>query len=453
MKTKMNIFKQYFFAVTDPKKYNEMVKLGGGRVFLYILLLTIITITISLTGPIISYFNMGGITNVVDNYVPKFILKDGSFSTNLKINDVFDMDDFFDENYSASEAASSDGAARIRPYIIYFISKEFELIEDNYTNYSNYSGYSRYQSKQLAQDLINESSDAKFYLFVDTSVNTVADAIASNEVPITDFNVDNAIIITKNDFAFFDEDDLDDLIQNSSLITYEYDDLFEEDINLSKDDVLDTIRQILPFFYAMFIVFIILFLVFSIIGWFVAGLIYSVIALIVNSITKKRIPYGNLLKIAIYAQTTTIILKTILAYTPVPSYILTYGGYIITVVYIVLAINGIEKVTTTPYNGGYGYNSPNGYPPYQYGNQSQDNNYNQFNNNGYGYNQTNNGYNQNNNYNQTNNGYNQNSNYNQYNNDYNQNNNYNQTNNNFNQSGNNDDNSTKNNNDDWNKVN
>lgn len=125
MKNNMNIFRQYFFAITNPKKYSEMTRLGGGRVFLYMLLLSIVTTFITLAGPVTTYFKSGGATKVIDEYLPEFRLDNNSFTTTLKYNGVFDMDDFIYVDDPEQMLTSKDIAEEIRPYLIYILAEDF----------------------------------------------------------------------------------------------------------------------------------------------------------------------------------------------------------------------------------------------------------------------------------------------------------------------------------------
>lgn len=356
MKNNMNIFRQYFFAITNPKKYSEMTRLGGGRVFLYMLLLSIVTTFITLAGPVTTYFKSGGATKVIDEYLPEFRLDNNSFTTTLKYNGAFDMDDFIYVDDPEQMLTSKDIAEEIRPYLIYILAEEFSLAGEDLSNV---------QSQQIAENLSEELYDAKFYLFIDTSVDTVSEAVKENLINADGKRIDNAIIFTKHDFAILDEDELADIetADDINTSTYDFSD-GTDSLTIDKKEVMQYIKQIMPFIYAIFGVFVILYIGISMLGWAFAGLLFSIIGLIVNAITKKHLIFGTLFKISVYAQTTTIILKTLLSYTAVPSLVLTYGGYIITVIYIVFAINNTENIHTNPFNNDYQYNNSDNHTDY-----------------------------------------------------------------------------------------
>ena len=87
----MNIFAELIHAVYDFKSYTIFRKNGGGRTFLYALLLNGIYFILSLVLPVMAtFFLMGGFLGAAKEVVPDFQLKDGK----LWVDETYDIQEY-----------------------------------------------------------------------------------------------------------------------------------------------------------------------------------------------------------------------------------------------------------------------------------------------------------------------------------------------------------------------
>lgn len=356
MKPRMNIFKQYFYAVTNPKKYAYMVKLGGGRIFLYLLLLSLLS-TICFIGPAINaYLKVGGISSLIENYIPDFSFKNGELTTDIKIDQSFEFDDLTEmfEDSDFDNIYDDEYIKMIQTIIITSMAKNFSNIDMD-------TDYTQDDIQYISQELARELEDESFYLYLDTSVDSVSELIESKKVDLEKINEDNIIIVAKKDYSVLDKKSKLETIETNYIESYYY--VSSSDANISKSDITEVFDMIMPYMYVIFVVFVIIFIFANIISWLVSSLILAVIALIANAITHKHFTYGTLFKVAVYAHTTSIFLSIILSFIyNAPSYVNLIINWILPIVYIVLAILNMEDTPiVTPYNNMYNgpYNNPN----------------------------------------------------------------------------------------------
>ena len=406
MKPKMNIFKQYFYAMTNPKKYGEMTKLGGGRIFLYLLILSLIS-TVCFAVPIVTtYFNIGNISDVIDSYVPDFSFENGNFETDLKIAKSYDFESMVEEFEDAEidSLTDDDLIEEIQSIMIFTFAETFSNIDIN-------TDYSDAEMQALKNEITQQLQDESFYLYLDTSVDSVISLVKDEIIDLEDIKEENVILITKTDYSVMDKQDKLLAIETEEITSYTYGDNTEFEIE--KTDIIDVIKSIMPVVYIIFAIVLVFMLFINIIGWLITSLFFAVLALIANALTHKHFKFGTLFKVAVYAHTTTIILDIILSFVPALPFVLNFLiGLVLPMVYIVLAILYMEDVPVNPYNNMYynnnQYNNPYNNNQYNnpYNNNNQYNNpYNNQYNNQFDNNQTNNNQNinQNQNYTDTNN--------------------------------------------------
>ncbi len=86
-KPSSSVFVNLFRAFYSPKNYPTFIRLRNGKVFLYILLLSLITVAFTLV-PLSSYFfsHYGSLEKVITHNIPDFSLKDGTFSVDKTVH-------------------------------------------------------------------------------------------------------------------------------------------------------------------------------------------------------------------------------------------------------------------------------------------------------------------------------------------------------------------------------
>jgi len=356
MKPKMNIFKQYFYAITNPKKYGDMAKLGAGRVFLYLLILSLFSTICTFTPAIVTYFRVGGVEKLIDNYIPDFSFKNGTLKTELKISKSFDMESLEEELNDASldDIYDEEVIENIRNIMLFAIANNFSEIDFDQT-YDQVEMQLKMQ--EINEELTEKLQEESFYLYVDTSVTSVSELIDSEELMLEEIEDDNVAIFTQTDFAVFDKNDINNAIENNRITSYPY--ASSAEISISKTDITDVIKDILPIMYVFVVIFIFIYIFAIIIGWLISSLIFAVLALIANAATHKHFTFGTLFKVSVYAHTTSIIICALLGLIPnEPPIISTLISWLLPILYIVLAILYMDDTPVVPLNNWNMYNQP-----------------------------------------------------------------------------------------------
>ncbi len=114
-----------------------------------------------------------------------------------------------------------------------------------------------------------------------------------------------------------------------------------EDLEITRDD-LKNIIEIFSSWYLILIAPLIIF--FIIIYKLILMLVYSVVALIANAVTNKRLDYGALLSVSAVAMGPILIADTIFELAVTSISIPWYAGLIVTGGYIIFMINSLEDV-------------------------------------------------------------------------------------------------------------
>lgn len=83
----MNIFKQFKIALYQFDQYSELTKIRGLRVFLYEVLLFLITTAISMIPFIVVFVNYGGTKGIIEKLVPDFKIENGILSAETSVFD------------------------------------------------------------------------------------------------------------------------------------------------------------------------------------------------------------------------------------------------------------------------------------------------------------------------------------------------------------------------------
>lgn len=359
MRPRINIFKQIAYAITKPKKYPVMAQLGAGRIFLYLLILSIFSTICIFTPPIITYFKLGGVERIADSYIPEFSFNSDTLLTDVKIQSSFDFDSFieiYEDDLSIDEIYDDDLIETFNTLTIYSLIKSFSQLDiDNM--------YSEAELTEYQEELIDELQNESFYLFVDTSYSSVGELIYSNDFNLEEITEDNLAILTRSDYAFLSKKEIKAAIETNELTTYTYENA--DEFEISKDDIMQLIKTIIPVIYIIVAVIIIFFIFFQIIGWLISSLIFAVLAMIANLLTHKNYKFGSLFIVSIYAHTASIILSALLNFGPdFPTIISSLIGWILPIVYIVLVIlnNDDTSFEKPAVQGMYDYfNSPNNY--------------------------------------------------------------------------------------------
>ena len=103
----MSFFRQIINACYAFDKYHLLVKISLPKVLFYLFIITVVQLIIMLSPICAEYMEEGGITGIIDKYVPEFEIKDGVFYCDKKINYVdsladsiivMDSDKVFDES-------------------------------------------------------------------------------------------------------------------------------------------------------------------------------------------------------------------------------------------------------------------------------------------------------------------------------------------------------------------
>lgn len=105
---KVNFFKQIFYAVSKPKKYVELTKISTGRLVGFVFLLVLLTTASSFLIPLVVNEAMGkGFTEVIEDYMPEFELKNGVLDvdgkTEVKENGTVFVVDTTVDHYTSSD--------------------------------------------------------------------------------------------------------------------------------------------------------------------------------------------------------------------------------------------------------------------------------------------------------------------------------------------------------------
>lgn len=102
----MSFFKQIINACYAFDKYYLLVKVSLPKVLFYLFVITLVQFIVMLMPIYVEYAEKGGITGIIDKYIPEFEIKDGVFYCEKKINYVdnladsiiiVDSDKIFDE--------------------------------------------------------------------------------------------------------------------------------------------------------------------------------------------------------------------------------------------------------------------------------------------------------------------------------------------------------------------
>lgn len=342
MKSKINIFQQYYYAVAKPQKYSDLAKLGGGRLFLFTLFLSFIITLASIT-PSISYFiKHNGINGLLNEYIPDYIYKDGS----LQLDYTYDGDvDSNDLQLLASEDSNNTDIyyEKIKPFLAYSIFRG--IISDDELN---------------AQDPITRN----FYLYINTDVNSVKD-INFDELNIKETE---GLFVTKTDCILYptsyytaNDTSISEAYQKQELEPSSFSDLFGKK-EFSKKSFTDELQKYTPIIYMILLISCVFFALILLVNWFLAAIIFSMVALFLNRVLHKNLTFDTLYKISVYAQITTV---TLVAVNSIFSFIneglMMWIGRLITVLYICISLS-MMKGTTIIYSG----------PEHQY-NPEQDN--------------------------------------------------------------------------------
>lgn len=345
MKPKINIFQQYYYAVLKPQKYSELARLGGGRLFLFTLFLALI-ITLAYVAPSISYFvKHNGINGLLKEYIPDYTYKDGSLQLDYTYNGYVDSKGFqliVPEDSKDSEIYLE----KIKPFLAYYIFRS--MISDDEIN---------------AQDPINTD----FYLYINTDINSVND-INFDELDIT---ATEGLFVTKTDcilypFSYYTASNtsINEAYQKQELEIESFTDIWGNK-EYSKNAFTSELQKYTPIFYITACLSSIFVALFSLGKWYFAALIFSIFALILNSLLHKNLSYGTLYKISVYAQITTITLVAVnTVFSLVNEGIFIWIGRLITAAYIFAALHIIKGNTVIystpeqPYQSGQDYNDP-----------------------------------------------------------------------------------------------
>ena len=113
----MNIFKQFAFSMFRFDKYKELSRIGFVKVFLYEIVIFLVSVVFMMAPVAYFFISHGGMENILREYVPEFEIYDGALYTDYKINYELDdviiivnTDDLFGENemYMYSKAILID---------------------------------------------------------------------------------------------------------------------------------------------------------------------------------------------------------------------------------------------------------------------------------------------------------------------------------------------------------
>lgn len=344
VENKTGLLEHFFIAIGKPNEYGKITKPGAGRVFLYLLILSLITSVLSLAVPVKDYFQSGGLTQIVEDFVPEFEISDGRISIDRCLEGAYDS---YTLDSSGADSENSDQLSQeeqdlLLAHFAYTASKEWFSVRSGAT------------SPEIMDP------DSAVYYLLDTSYDTVAQAMEDRDVSKLCSDVTEVLVITGTELVLADSDDF--LLAYGNRGTQEekeaetsgsavsqtsraerklaknrlgYDTFLKKDTSMNKGDLMNLLKRLMPSLYAIVAFVFLLAACFRTLGWLFAGLIYSIIAKICSA--GRNVPYGTLFKISVYAQTTTILLKALLSLTSVSQILLTYGGYVITIVYVVFA--------------------------------------------------------------------------------------------------------------------
>jgi len=132
--------------------------------------------------------------------------------------------------------------------------------------------------------------DGNNYILVDTSV----EKFTTDDVKDTYKQV---ILVSKTNLIMF---------QNSSTREFSFSDLN----GLSFDNSI--VKAFIPFIYIIFFVAMIFLYLFGVAWYYITVLLYSLVGLIVSSVSNLRIPYKRIFKVAIYSKVTASFITVII---------------------------------------------------------------------------------------------------------------------------------------------
>ncbi len=164
-----------------------------------------------------------------------------------------------------------------------------------------------------------ENDDGLTYILIDTSVNE----FTLEEV---DHSYNQVMLISKTNMISYN---------NSKTQEFRFSDLG----NLSFDkSIVDTF---IPLLHVILIIVIIFMYLFMIAGFYLTALLYSIVGLIVSSVSHLTLPYARIFKVAIYSKVTASIVTVLihlianLGNISLMSYITTLISIVITCTYVV----------------------------------------------------------------------------------------------------------------------
>lgn len=147
----------------------------------------------------------------------------------------------------------------------------------------------------------------------------------------------------------FTEDDIDSsydemiLVSKTNIISYQNSRIqeikFSQLGNISFDKSI--VNLLVPLIYVVLVLIVIFIYLFTVAGFYLSALLYSLVGLIVSSVSHMNVPYVRIFKVAIYGKVTTAFLSILIqllrnyAGLPIQGYIGTMIGIIVTCTYVV----------------------------------------------------------------------------------------------------------------------
>lgn len=131
-------------------------------------------------------------------------------------------------------------------------------------------------------------------------------------------------------------------------------------MTVTRDDIMQSLPVLEPIFYAIIIIYTVIFAISFVAGKFISALLVSLIGLAVNAVKGTRLSYRNVFKISVYSMTLPLIAGTVLNTLNVHIPFLWVLFYIGCSIYVVGAISYIRYELDALY-GSISAGSPGGY--------------------------------------------------------------------------------------------
>lgn len=332
MKPRINIFQQYYYATVKPKKYRLLHVLGMGRLIVFSLLLALLMAVLTHIPVALEFIDHNGLNGIAQDLLPAYSYDEGELTLDYTyqgmVHSLTSPDNVETANKDINKLEDFD---LFKPGILYYL----------------------FRSKANTEDINSQMLfSSNYYLYINTDIESVKD-INFDELELS--SVQEGLFITKTDYILFPNSyhytskTIEEAYNKQELETDLLINLLGED-SMSKNTFINSLKPYFPFVYGGIAVYFLFTILFTAIGWYFAAFLFSLFALIVNSIAKKDLSYFELFTHCVYAQTTSITLSMVFSGFGFTNW-LAYRWimWLVTIAYILMVVLLSKKVQLPPF--------------------------------------------------------------------------------------------------------